>query len=97
MLFAAISWPEPSSRFITRALKQSRYSQPAVRRTAERMAVPEARECYRSSTITDPHVLEIFAASVKNGTQSLLEISDHDILGLCLGMAVSLLLMHIQT
>lgn len=52
MLFTAIGWAEPSAAFIKRALKQSRYSQPAVRTIAERMAVPEASECYSASKIT---------------------------------------------
>ena len=56
--------------------------------------MPEARECYRSSAITDPYVLEIFASSVANGTTPLLQISDKDILALCLGNLVEELLRY---
>jgi mannose-6-phosphate isomerase-like protein (cupin superfamily) len=75
---------ESATEFIQRALKQSRYSQAHIRVPAERMAVPQARECYESSRITDPDTLAIFKAVAANGTQSLKELSSRHILSISL-------------
>ncbi len=75
---------ESATQFIQRALKRSRYSQEHIRVPAERMAVPQARECFESSRITDPDTLAIFKAVAVNGTQSLKELSSRHILSISL-------------
>ena len=75
---------ESATEFIQRALKRSRYSQSLVTVPAERMSVPQARECYPSSRITDPDTLGIFKKVAANGTKSLRELSSRAVLSISL-------------
>lgn len=75
---------ETATEFIQRALKRSRYSQEHITVPAKRMAVPQARECFDSSRITDPDTLAIFKAVAVNGTQSLKELSSAHVLSISL-------------
>ena len=75
---------ESATEFIQRALKRSRYSQELIRLPAERMAVPQARECFGASRISDPDTLAIFTAVALNGTKSLKELSSRHVLSISL-------------
>lgn len=79
---------ESATEFIQRALKRSRYSQEHITVPAERMAVPQARECFGSSRITDPDTLAIFKAVAVNGTRSLKELSSTHVLSISLANLV---------